>query len=49
VSARYLAGRIWGAFAAPNPPEALLDALRDELIAVDLDVTARSSATCSCP
>jgi uncharacterized protein (DUF1800 family) len=35
VSARYLAGRIWSAFAAPNPPATLLDALRDELIAVD--------------
>jgi uncharacterized protein (DUF1800 family) len=35
VSARYLAGRIWSAFAAPNPPAPLLDALRDELIAAD--------------
>jgi uncharacterized protein (DUF1800 family) len=35
VSARYLAGRIWGAFAAPNPPGPLLDALRDALIGVD--------------
>jgi uncharacterized protein (DUF1800 family) len=40
VSARYLAGRMWSAFAAPNPSPALLDALRDELIAVDLDVRA---------
>jgi uncharacterized protein (DUF1800 family) len=40
VSARYLAGRMWGAFAAPNPSPALLDELRDELLAVDLDVRA---------
>lgn len=40
VSARYLAGRTWSAFASPNPSAALLDELRDALIAADLDMTA---------
>lgn len=39
VSARYLAGRIWSAFVAPNPSAARLDEARDALIAADLDVT----------
>lgn len=40
VSARYLAGRIWSAFAAPNPSAELLDELAAALIAADLDVKA---------
>ena len=40
VSARYLAGRIWSAFAYPGPAPALLDELTAALIAVDLDVSA---------
>ena len=40
VCARYLAGRIWSAFAYPNPAPALLDELRDALIAADMDMTA---------
>ena len=40
VSARYLAGRVWSSFAHPGASPGLLDALRDELIAVDLDMTA---------
>lgn len=40
VSSRYLAGRIWSFFAAPNPPAPLLDELTAELVAVDLDVRA---------
>jgi uncharacterized protein (DUF1800 family) len=40
VSARYLAGRIWSFFAAPNPAPALLDELRDALIDADLNVSA---------
>ncbi len=40
VSARYLAGRIWSAFAAPRPKAVLLDELAAALIHVDLDMTA---------
>lgn len=40
VSARYLAGRIWSAFAYPNPSADLLDDLAAELIAAELDVKA---------
>jgi len=40
VSARYLAGRIWSAFAAPNPPTDLLDELTAALIAANLNVKA---------
>jgi uncharacterized protein (DUF1800 family) len=40
VSARYLAGRIWSFFAAPNPAPALLDELRDAFIDADLNVAA---------
>ena len=38
VCARYLAGRIWGAFASPNPSEELLDELQAALIGVDMVV-----------
>lgn len=40
VCARYLAGRIWSFFAAPNPPAPLLDQLRDDFIAAGMDVRA---------
>jgi uncharacterized protein (DUF1800 family) len=38
VSARYLAGRIWSAFAAPNPSVPLLDELTASLIAAEMNV-----------
>lgn len=40
VSARYLAGRIWSAFAYPNPSADLLDDLAAALVAADLNVKA---------
>jgi uncharacterized protein (DUF1800 family) len=40
VSARYLAGRIWSAFASPNPSATLLDELTQSLIAANLNVKA---------
>lgn len=40
VCARYLAGRIWSAFAYPNPAPTLLDELAAALIAADMDMTA---------
>ena len=40
VSARYLAGRIWSAFAYPNPSAGLLDELAAALIDADLNVKA---------
>lgn len=38
VCARYLAGRLWSSFVAPDPPDALLDELRDAFIAAGMDV-----------
>ena len=38
VCARYLAGRLWGFFADPNPSDELLDELRDALVGVDMVV-----------
>lgn len=40
VCARYLAGRIWSAFAYPNPASGLLDELQAALIAADMEVSA---------
>jgi len=39
VCARYLAGRIWGAFAYANPSNVLLDELSAALVAADMNVT----------
>jgi uncharacterized protein (DUF1800 family) len=38
VCARYLAGRIWSSFAAPNPPAGLLDELAAALIGHDMEM-----------
>ncbi len=40
VAARYLAGRIWSAFAYPNPSASLLDDLTAALIAAEMNVKA---------
>jgi uncharacterized protein (DUF1800 family) len=40
VAARYLAGRIWSAFAAPNASTGLLDELTTELIDAEMNVKA---------
>lgn len=40
VCARYLAGRLWSFFAAPNPPPALLDELAQAFVDGDMDVEA---------
>jgi uncharacterized protein (DUF1800 family) len=40
VCARYLAGRLWSFFAAPNPSSTLLDELTDAFIAASMNVKA---------